>query len=170
MLRSEVRGPRSGTADPQQFLQLNSRCCGRDCIERVRGVHQGADFLAPGSGRQGSQQHAGAPGRSGPANFAQTSPRQPAGKLIDFGNSAGDHFRRRRTSSREAAVTPASLGNAARCCKTCAGFFLEATTAAPPAAAEKSGEAIRTSKFSGNAEAAGRGCELRIRFLFAKKN
>jgi hypothetical protein len=75
-----------------------------------------------------------------------------------------------RTSNREAAVTPASLGNAARRCKTCAGFFFAAKTTAPSAGAEKSGEAIRTSKFSGNAEAAGRGCELRIRFLFAKRN
>jgi hypothetical protein len=72
-----------------------------------------------------------------------------------------------RTSSREAAVTPASLGNADSRSKTLAGSF-RAKTKAPPTGAEKSKD-IRDLyiSISGNAEAAGRGCELHIRFLFA---
>jgi hypothetical protein len=47
-----------------------------------------------------------------------------------------------RTSSRDAGVTPASLGNAARRCKTSAGSFREAKTTVPPAWAEKANEDI----------------------------
>src|SRR6185369_13559632 len=48
-----------------------------------------------------------------------------------------------RTSSRDAAVTLASLGNAARRCKTSAGSFFEAKTTAPPEGAAKAKEDIQ---------------------------
>jgi hypothetical protein len=47
-----------------------------------------------------------------------------------------------RTSSRDAGVTPASLGNAAKRCKTSAGSFREAKTTVPPVGAEKANEDI----------------------------
>jgi hypothetical protein len=75
-----------------------------------------------------------------------------------------------RISSRDAAVTPPSLGNAARRCKTSAGSFLAAKTTAPPIGAGKANnEDIQDLYISGNAEAAGRGCESQFRFLFANQ-
>jgi hypothetical protein len=55
-----------------------------------------------------------------------------------------------RTSSRDAAVTPASLGNVARRFKTSAGSFFGANTTAPPQGAEEANaDILRTSNFQG---------------------
>ena len=79
-------------ADPQQPRQLHAGSGGGERIERILGIHQGAEFLACGGSSQNRNQQAGAAGRRRAENLREAPARQPAGRQVDFRNAARNRF------------------------------------------------------------------------------
>ena len=75
---------------PQQAIEIDTCCSGRNRIEGVAGIDQRAGFFtAHGFGKRG-EHDAGAPGGSGAGNFAERSARESSGERVERGHAGGD--------------------------------------------------------------------------------
>ncbi len=172
---SEVRSPPGRSpcltaANPQQSFQLNSGGRRRHSIERVGDVHQGADFLAPGGRRQCRQQNAGASGRGRAHRFRSSI---PAAARRQGHRSREFRWRPFPAQAAPQAAMPQSRPPAwARppgVVKPAPAPSLQQKQRRRPRGRRKPGMTFRDLYISGNAEAAGRGCESQFRFLFANR-